>query len=1501
MGDSNEIQKPIVYANANAHLDTVWNWTLEDTVKRHLVRTLKENFHLFENYPNYRFNFEGAYRYELIKEYYPEDYETMKGYIAEGKWFVTGSGWENGDVIVSSPEALMRNILYGNRYFMKEFGKKSNDIFLPDCFGFAYTLPTIMNHMGLTAFSSAKLIWNSGNKVPFEVGIWKGVDGSEVVSALDPGQYVTQIHEHWSQSEALAEHIKTLPVHKTFRYYGVGDEGGAPTEGSARYISESVEDQDAKVNVISAYAGQLADELTEEEYKKMPVYDGELLMTTHGVGSYTSVAPTKRFNRKNELMADFAERTNLLASWLGVKEYPREVLEKAWKMVIRHQFHDDITGTSLQKVYTETFTDYITALNQFVHEMATAEEQIVDCIDTAALGEGIPVVVFNGVTADRKEAALAEINFTGEVPAYIQVYNCDGKEVASQILERTETGLKIAFCAEVLSDGYSTYRVVPANQPSNLTTGLSVDQNGLENSQYKVELDAQGNICRIYDKEMQKELLSAPVQYEILDNSYVHYGAWEILYKDICREPRGIVGGMPKIEILENGPVRVAIKVTRMNGVSTYTQIIRLFAGANYVNVENNINWLEQSAFLKVRFPLNVANEKATYDMGLGTIERGNNEEMKYEVPVHQWANLQDASSDYSITIMNDCKYGMDKPEDNVMRLTAIHTPQNKFLDATRQDVQDFGENRFSYAIMGQSSDWKTGNAVVHGAAYNQPLVAVQTTSHGGILPAEFSFVSISNKQVAVKAVKLAEDSDEVIVRVYEMFGESARNVKLQMAGGIISAREVNGFEEHIADASVEDGVLVFDMQPHKPKTFALKLAGCTAGLSQKGYETISLPCNTLISSLNERKGEYGFYDEKVTIPAELFPSALVVGAVPFSIQTETTGIHSGLISDGQVLELPANATRVYFMAAGLKGDVTASFQIGGQSVDLPVQSTDSYIGGWDQYGSDHYGYIKQDVVAYSASHIHDISGDNVYGKFCLFKYMVDIPAGVKTITLPKGKDVLIAAATALVGNAGMSRLATQIIDVKEKREKRMLTVNDGTGSGEYVEGNPVSIIYTGSKTGEVTWTSSTGEIYQGMALELSMPDKSFTLTPVVKEYGENLALHCEAVASGEIDANTAASVTDGKQDTLWKTLSPKSTWIILDLGEPKALDTVLIRHAGAVEGNNTLNTVNYQIQVFQDGQWVTYKEVKGNRLAITAHTIEPVCTQYLRLLIDKPTFSESDKCTRIYGVEVYNQSGFAAQRPLEEVTPFDIIDEAGDGTIVFRGNVELDTVVDLKDKNLIRKWSVSNMKSCELYAGKTEDSLQCIDKASKKKLNEIHRIISGKEASYIKITGVPEDSGKPCEVTLIGKSLSMVLNNSWPAERAGTRNNYAVKSEKEGTLFLPKDENGGGHDVFGLGSHVKAGPIRLYMCIKITEEAMAGAEDSLVLFTFNPILPGGDVSGKTITLGDYKNAPENEAGCKIVSSDFVLAADGEIEGRISSERNLDMTVYEFGVYESQQ
>lgn len=353
-------------------------------MREYIPATLDKNFRLFQKYPEYVFSFEGSYRYELMQEYYPEKFKTLCDYIRDGRWFVTGSAFENGDVNVPSPEALFRNILYGNHYFRDTFGKTSVDIYLPDCFGFGYALPSIIHHAGLLGFTTQKLTWSSAYGIPFDLGFWQGVDGSRVTASLDGQSYsatLKTVRGHKKAAQKLEKNIKDYDLPMTYLLHGTGDRGGSPTDKSVRtVVSEKRKNDKSNIDVEIVSADgihRILNTLSDEQKAKLPVWNNELVSTDHGVGGYTSRAVGKRWNKQNEQLADAAERYSVLADWLGAAPYPKGRLDTAWKRVIAHQFHDDLPGTSLQHCYKRSWNDYMLSLNQFGGIYENAVEAVV--------------------------------------------------------------------------------------------------------------------------------------------------------------------------------------------------------------------------------------------------------------------------------------------------------------------------------------------------------------------------------------------------------------------------------------------------------------------------------------------------------------------------------------------------------------------------------------------------------------------------------------------------------------------------------------------------------------------------------------------------------------------------------------------------------------------------------------------------------------------------------------------------------------------------------------------------------------------------------------------------------------------------------------------------------------------------------------------------------------------------------------------------------------------
>jgi alpha-mannosidase len=617
-------QTKTVYMVADAHLDTQWDWDVQTTIDQYLKNTLNDNFALFRKYPNYKFNFEGAIKYMWFKEYYPDLYAQLKTYVASGQWNIAGSSLDANDIIVPSTESQIRNILIGQTFYKKEFGVKSNDIFLPDCFGFGYTLPTIMNHCGLIGFSTQKLSWG-GIITPFKIGAWQGVDGSKIMAVASAGGYGDRFAADLSTNKDLMgwaneTGTKTGGKHYiAYRYYGTGDRGGAPEDATVGFIEKGITAPAGSLVVKSATSSDMYNQYFPY-LSDFPQYNGELIMTTHGTGCYTSKTMLKRWNRKNELLADAAERSAVIADWLGGLNYPAADLNDAWIKLIWHQFHDDLTGTSIPRAYTFTYNDEVICQNKFATVLKNAVGAGVRSLNTQVKGK--PIVVYNPLSIDRED--VVEVNLKASAKTdYIKVFNKQGVEVPAQVITSNDTLVKFIFTAAVKSLGYEVYDAQPSSAAPANNENMKISSNSLENSVYKVTIDANGDISSIVDKlNANMQLLSNPVRLALFNDNSTFWPSWEIQYATLISSPRSYVDGAPIISIEEQGPVRVTLKITRTKDNSTFVQYIRLTNSdtKKRIDIENDVNWKTQKTLLKAVFPLAVSNLNATYDLGIGVI-----------------------------------------------------------------------------------------------------------------------------------------------------------------------------------------------------------------------------------------------------------------------------------------------------------------------------------------------------------------------------------------------------------------------------------------------------------------------------------------------------------------------------------------------------------------------------------------------------------------------------------------------------------------------------------------------------------------------------------------------------------------------------------------------------------------------------------------------------------------------------------------------------------------
>ncbi|MCE5205739.1 MAG: alpha-mannosidase [Porphyromonadaceae bacterium] len=1013
-------KEKVLYTVGYSHLDSEWNWDYTATIDECIRNVMTENFYLFDKYPDYVFNFTGSRRYQMMKEYYPEMFERVRDYIRQGRWYVSGSSVDEGEVNISSSESLIRQVLYGNNYFRKEFGKESKDYMLPDCFGFLANMPTIWNHCGLLGFSTQKLTWQSAAGVPFNVGVWNGPDGKGVVAALNATNYVGRVVPRLDLDSAWNERLESdnqkYGILFDYRYYGVGDQGGAPRENDVKNAVGSLNNKDSKFKVVLTSSDQMYQDITPEIRKKLPVYSGDLLLIEHSAGSMTSQSYMKRQNRKNELLALSAEQLAAAADWKGRTSYPFDKLNASWDLVLGSQFHDILPGTSIPKAYEYAWNDEFIAANGFAEVLKNSVNALAGDLNTQVKGRSI--VVYNPVASDREDVVTAEMSYQ-QMPENVQVYDAKGKAVPTQILGRDGQRLKFIFLAKVPSVGLAVFDVREAKNGNGNAPGLKVSNTTLENDFYKLTLGDNGDIVSLYDKQVKRELLSKPASLEFQEEKSYVWPAWNMTWKDRQKAPVDYMNHSASLKVIEQGPVRVAIEIQRSGRNSTISQVVSLSTGeaGRRVEISNQADWQSKGVSLKASFPLSAENGVATYNLGVGTIQRGNNDSLKFEVPAKEWFDLTDKSGKYGVSILEDCKYGSDKPDNNTLRLTLLYTPEAK--DRYRyQDTQDWGVHQFRYGIYGHKGSWQDGSSQMQGQFFNQPMIAFEADRHAGKMGAEVSLLSVKSPQVGVMAFKKMEEGNYYLVRVNELLGKDLQKTSISFPGKIEDAYEVNGQEQKMGPVDFKGNEIEFGLTHYTIRSFAVKLAAPSSSAVLQSQ--VELPYNADVLSYDTNRDD-GSFSGRASIDAALIPQELVSEGIRFELGSKEDGQNNALSCKGQEISLPEGTfNRIYILAAATE-DTKGDFTVGGNVLSLPVQSWTGYIGQFYNRDFELDGvtvrninrpYVKNDNIAWFASHYHHAypSKNMTYKYSYVYKYALDLPAGTAKITLPKNDKIKILA-----------------------------------------------------------------------------------------------------------------------------------------------------------------------------------------------------------------------------------------------------------------------------------------------------------------------------------------------------------------------------------------------------------------------------------------------------------------------------------------------------------
>ncbi|MDP8210058.1 MAG: glycoside hydrolase family 38 C-terminal domain-containing protein [Candidatus Stygibacter australis] len=735
-----------VYSVGHSHLDLGWLWPVRET-RRKAGRTFATALRMMEEYPEYVFGSSQPQLYEWVKEDYPKLYQEIKNRISEGRWECQGAMWVEPDMNLIGGEAMVRQCLYGKKFWKEEFDQDVNNLWLPDVFGYSAALPQILKKCGVDYFMTQKISWNETNIFPHHSFYWEGIDGTKIATHFLPTndyncsnlpKQLLESEERFAQSDVADEFLNL---------YGIGDGGGGPgrihielgkrqqnTEGAVNFIFSTAEDFFKRMGRIPA--------------SRLPLWKGELYLELHR-GTYTTQALMKKYNRQLELNLRDVEFLGAITGNMN-----KEVIDRIWKNTLLNQFHDILPGSSIKWVYEDA------------HALSEANLRTLREMKNSLLAElNLPAEdgqkdfhyqIFNTLSWKRKDVINLELPDDNENWIALDAFG-------NQLPANLKQNLMLVEI-EVPPMGYTTIKLQKVDMTIRNTRKMKVNENLLENNLLRVEFDEQGVISSIFDKELHREMLSEAANIILLyEDKPNDWGAWDINH--FYRETQPEQAKLSNISFVEHDYLWAAISMEFTIGNSTISQIISLKTNSKLLECWTSINWQEKNKMLRMRVVPDIKTDKANFEIQYGNITRAthNNttwEQAKFEVCGHRYADL--SQSDCGFAIVNDCKYG-HYVKDNIMELTLLRSPQ--YPDNTA----DIGEHTFRYGFLPHSGNLINSQVLPIAHEFNSELIVHKIAE----LPEQLekAYFSICGKNVKIESVKPAEDGDGIILRLYEYYG----------------------------------------------------------------------------------------------------------------------------------------------------------------------------------------------------------------------------------------------------------------------------------------------------------------------------------------------------------------------------------------------------------------------------------------------------------------------------------------------------------------------------------------------------------------------------------------------------------------------------------------------------------------------------------------------------------------------------------------------------------
>ncbi len=808
------MDRATLHLTGNSHIDAAWLWPWTETVQT-VKNTFSTALQLMNEYPGYTYTQSAAAYNDWMARDYPEIDEQIKKRIKEGRWEVVGGMWIEPDLNMPDGESTARSLLIGKRWYQQHYGVDVKIGWNPDSFGYNWQLPQIYKKSGVDYFVTQKMAWNDTNQLPFKLFWWESPDGSKVLTYF-PHDYANTNLNPVRLSVDLAQARTYAPgMTEMMDLYGVGDHGGGPTRSM---LDEGVHwMQPGKVipkeqfgtagpwfaatsKLVAANSPTWNYQSIAQGYHEptpvpgkiaIPTWKSELYLEYHR-GVFTTQTQMKKNLRDAPEWTLDAEKYASLA-WLDGNKYPADELTDDWKTITFNDFHDLAAGSGIGVIYQDSEKQY-----EDVHRSASAISQkamqtIAEHIDTHVAG-GVPVLVFNPLGWTRSGPVTVDVQMPAPTTE-VSVLDAHGSVLPSQILSKntaTSTFHLLIAAHDVPSLGYEVLHVVPGRRP--LASELRVSGTTLENASLRVVVDPHtGCITSLYDKKSQFESLasgSCGNELQAFKDTPKDYDAWNI-DPGTLDQPPTLITQADSVEVVDHGPMRAAIRVTRHWQDSKFVQDIQLDAGSDQIVVVNDIDWHETHVLLKDAFALSATSPFATYEIPYGTIQRPttrNNswEKAQFEVGAQRWADL--GNDQHGFSLINESKYGYDSVG-NLLRLSLLRSPTWPDPNADR------GHHHFRFALYPHEGDWKRAMTVRHGFDFNYRLQGMQVESHTGSLPAEHSFVGVEPDDLVLTAMKKAEDSHALVFHFYEWAGKGGE-MHLHVPPGATGAIETNLMEK---------------------------------------------------------------------------------------------------------------------------------------------------------------------------------------------------------------------------------------------------------------------------------------------------------------------------------------------------------------------------------------------------------------------------------------------------------------------------------------------------------------------------------------------------------------------------------------------------------------------------------------------------------------------------------------------------------------------------------